>query len=132
MNTDSSFVRRRQSTVRLLIEPKVQNLTKAFSQDFRYLHYVFKHTVRPQMKRSREKHVNTLLSNSILEGSALTVRLSFEKYLYSFVISTAKCHCDVTLKKYFTCEPLNRETPLKSFVIVIFTCLYTGRLLTQQ
>ena len=88
MNTDSSFVRRRQSTVRLFIEPKVQNLTKAFSQDFRYLHYVFKQTVRPQMKRSREKHVNTLLSNSILEGSAFNGSIKLRKI---FVFFCYKC-----------------------------------------
>ena len=78
-----------------------------------YLLYVFKHTVRSQMKRSIEKHFHNQLSNSIIEGNTSTALLSFDRYLYSFVISTAKCHCVITLGKYFTCEPLNREFPLK-------------------
>ena len=117
--TDASFFRMRQSTVLLIMGPNAQNLTKAFSKDFRYLHHVFK---RPQMKRSIEKHVNDQLSNSISEGNTLTARLSFDRYFYSFVICTAKCHCGITLGKYFTCEPLNRESPLKNLVIVTFTC----------
>ena len=83
-----------------------------------YLLYVFKHTVRSQMKRSIEKHFHNQLSNSIIEGNTLTALLSFDRYLYSFVISTAKCHCVITLGKYFTCEPLNRESPLKNLLLL--------------
>ena len=107
--TDASFFRMRQSTVLLIMGPNVQNLTKAFSKD-------------PKWKRSIEKHVNDQLSNSISEGNTLTARLSFDRYFYSFVICTAKCHCGITLAKYFTCESLNRESPLKNLVIVTFTC----------
>ena len=28
-------------------------------------------------------------------------------------VATAKCHCGITLGKYFTSEPLNWESPLK-------------------
>ena len=64
-----------------VIEPNVQNLTKAFSKDFRCLHHAFKQTVRPQMKRSIEKHVNDQSSsNSISEGNILTARWSFDRY----------------------------------------------------
>ena len=28
-------------------------------------------------------------------------------------VATAKCHCGITLEKYFTREPLNWESPLK-------------------
>ena len=83
-----------------------------------YLLYVFKHTVRSQMKRSIEKHFHNQLSNSIIEVNTLTALLSFDRYLYSFVISTAKCHCVITLGKYFTCEPLNREFPLKNLLLL--------------
>ena len=70
------------------------------------------------MKRSIEKHFHNQLSNSIIEGNTLTALLSFDRYLYSFVISTAKCHCVITLGNYFTCEPLNRESPLKKLLLL--------------
>ena len=87
--------------MRLFIEPKVQNLTKAFSQDFRYLHYVFKHTVRPQMKRSREKHVNTLLSNSILEGSAFNGSIKLRKIFVFFCYKYSKMSLRCYVEKVF-------------------------------
>ena len=70
------------------------------------------------MKRSIEKHFHNQLSNSVIKGNTLTARLSFDRYLYSFVISTAKCHCGIMMGKYFTCQPLNRESPLKNLVLL--------------
>ena len=96
-----SFFPRHQSTVLLFVEPNAQNFTKTFSQDFRYLHYVFKQIVHPQMKRSIGKHVNNQLSNSFLEGNTLTVCLSFDRYFYSFVIGTAKISLRYYIGKVF-------------------------------
>ena len=70
------------------------------------------------MKRSIEKDFHNQIPNSIIEGNTLTALLSFDRYLYSFVISTAKCHCVITLGKYFTCEPLNRESSLKNLLLL--------------
>ena len=53
------------------------------------------------MKRSIGKHVNNQLSNSFLEGNTLTVRLSFDRYLYSFVIGTAKISLQYYIGKVF-------------------------------